>query len=351
MSKFKIISLIMCLIIVCNVLCGCSKDSNSENSNKNISKDDLYLSAEKRISKGSYASTLTTEYDKNGRVTKISDYSSYYEETTNLTIYEYDSNGRLISETYENSLYDNYSYSYTMEYSDNDDGSIGVSSLYNDMIFKDLGYKEMYYDLDNNLIKEVYYDGDIIKRMYEFEYYDNGQVKSESQIYDYDFTYTASGETYEASQFIKVYDENGNHIETISNIVYSDGTVELKYKKIHTSSEEIPSVVANYVSTVFSDFQATVKEQGGESTVEIAWTDVGDNKYKLCVYDSNLYDEDEYILIELDENGRISGTTEVVGDRELTSTFEYDDYGNLTKISWMEDNSTFIDIEYIWTAK
>ncbi len=350
MNKIKIISLIMCLIIVCNVLCGCSKDSNSENTNENISKDDLYLSAEKRIAKGSY--TSTTEYDKYGRVIKKSVYNSYYEETTDVTTYEYDDNGRLISETYENSLYDNYSYSYTMEYSDKDDGSIGVSSLYNDMIFKDLGYKELYYDLDNNLIKEVYYDDDRIKRMYEFEYYDNGQVKNESQIYDYDFTYTASGETYEASQLIKVYDENGNHIETISNIVYSDGTVELKYKQLHTPSEEIPSVVANYVSTVFPNFQATVEERGnGESTVEIAWTDVGDNKYKLCVYDSNLYDEDEYILIELDENGRISGTTEFVGDRELTSTFEYDDYGNLTKISWMEDNSTTIDIEYIWTAK
>ena len=351
MKKSKIFAVLICVIIISNVLCGCSKDINTNDVSDTVLNGELYLSSKKAVVNGSYSKITTTKYDEYGRITEKSVYNSYYEETTDITTYEYDDKGRLVSEIFKSTVMENDSYSYTMEYTDNENGSVGTSSLYNDISFRDLGFKERYYDLDNNLIKEIYYDGDEIKNVYEFEYHENGKMKSESRTYDFDITLTATSETYEATQYIKSYDENGNHIETVGKTVYSDGTYDILFVEDHTSSSDIPGVVAYYCSE-FSGMEPTVDvAENGDRTTEIEWIKINDDQYKMCVYDaSNLYDTDDYILINLNEEGKINDTVESIGNYETTYTFEYDDNGNLITISY-SNGQTSGYIEYTWTSK
>ncbi len=354
MKKSRIIALVMCMVIVVTAFSGCGKSDseNSGTSDTTVLRGDLYLSAEKITRIGDIDSVTTTEYDTVGRITKKSVYLPLDSETTEETTYEYDSKGRLIAEEYVNVKWSDSDYSYTVKYTDDANGSCGVSTKYERIGFKELCYKEMYYDKQNRMVKEVAYDGDAVQYIEEYEYYDNGEMKRKARTHNFDITATSEGETYEASQTVSVYNEKGKLIETISNRVNSEGLCELRSKEDHTSSSDIPECVAYYESDITPSFRACVeKDAEGNEEVKAAWEAVGSNKYTLKSYDKYYFDTDYYITVTV-EDGKIVATTEEAYSGEFTSTFEYDENtGDLKKISWLKEGKSYCDHEYVYTAK
>lgn len=357
--------------------------------NKNLTSKTEYDSNGNQLSAISYDENGDIEqhtentYDENGNRIK---YVSYFSDGNIHLQYKYAANGILI----ESISYDedrSVTSQRTCEYES--DGSIHISELTKDYDTNSLYVEnEYFYDSNWNILKEinllpsgeiynqieyVYNNQNLINKtetdpysnyiyMTEYQYYEDGTIKSETFSSSYD------GEPLiEEVMTLYSYDEFGNRIEsfynynTLSRIQIFDknnNEIKAEYYINGELNDSHESRYDEYGNIVY------YTRHSSDSFIEDSWSYEYDN-------DGNIISMREYIdtgdgthlnqeyKYEYDENGNKTKYTSYYNNPELDKyddhsrsvEYKYDENGNLIKETWYYRDNTIFDwteYEYIY---